>query len=667
MNRSSRTSMIYLLIMTLIVMTFNGLPVSAHPFSERGEKPIKENHVLKMNDYIQHGTDGKLPILWRVIDQDAEGFFLCQDQLLQKGKENSGKHNKVTELPKATNLLEEGNINLSDVAVFYVPAHSISFKIGEGTFERPYILYTAWKEGPQIKAQGNQVILYNVQLIGDKDPWQMLPTIQVGSKVQNFVDIKYDANQHTLTYELAEPIKANEKVTFAYTLPPQVRSAIAKTDQQQVLTYMFNTINNYKICTSIYPTDGGNVVNNSSSSDELYYYDEWVTLTAHAKENYEFVNWTENGKEVSRNQTYSFQIRQDRNLVANFNWVEPEYVPQYTIYVTVTPEDAGTVRGDYTYNKGEYATLEARAKEGYIFESWTEDGDVISRNEEYSFTVKENRRLEVNFEKEEKDFKEEWRDLSSKQQRSIKRQFEEYLPYTTLEESLTLTQLERLTKGYFTREQLRELNRNLDLLETINIDLDWEEINLKKISHVNFIDLSRNHWAYKNIIALAKRGVVTGYPDQTFKPNQPLTVADTFTFLDRILLLNEQTDVKQPRSAVEEVIQDKRHWAFNHMASIGSKLSDETLEIIGIMGNNCYVSRGFLAQVLYEVTDGKLSKTRPLVKFTDTRYSAYEEGINYCIRTGLLEGTSYYTMEPNKTVTRAEMMTILQRLDDAFN
>ena len=45
---------------------------------------------------------------------------------------------------------------------------------------------------------------------------------------------------------------------------------------------------------------------------------ETVTLTATANEGYTFVNWTENGAEVSTSATYTFTVTADRTLVANF-------------------------------------------------------------------------------------------------------------------------------------------------------------------------------------------------------------------------------------------------------------------------------------------------------------------------------------------------------------
>ncbi|HHX61048.1 MAG TPA: hypothetical protein GX707_10110 [Epulopiscium sp.] len=60
-----------------------------------------------------------------------------------------------------------------------------------------------------------------------------------------------------------------------------------------------------------------------------------------------------------------------------------------------------------------------------------------------------------------------------------------------------------------------------------------------------------------------------------FAPNSPLQVTDTFTFLDRVLLLNGATEMRLPRSVVEKYITNKEHWAFANMASVASKLCVE--------------------------------------------------------------------------------------------
>lgn len=98
-------------------------------------------------------------------------------------------------------------------------------------------------------------------------------------------------------------------------------------------------------------------------------------------------------------------------------------------------------------------------------------------------------------------------------------------------------------------------------------------------------------------------------PNGTFAPNSPLQVADTFVFLDNVLLLNNITEMKLPRSVVEKYITNKNHWAFASMVSIGSKLNESTLEIISNLGDKP-LQRELLAQIIYEITEGKIDAIR---------------------------------------------------------
>ena len=69
----------------------------------------------------------------------------------------------------------------------------------------------------------------------------------------------------------------------------------------------------------------------------------------------------------------------------------------YTINVLASPDEGGTVTGGGTYNQGATCTLTATAYEDYNFVNWTENGEVVSVNSVYSFTVTSNRNLVANF------------------------------------------------------------------------------------------------------------------------------------------------------------------------------------------------------------------------------------------------------------------------------
>lgn len=77
---------------------------------------------------------------------------------------------------------------------------------------------------------------------------------------------------------------------------------------------------------------------------------------------------------------------------------EPEPDIRYTITVSAKPVSGGTVTGAGTYGEGTEVTVTATANEGYVFDSWTEDAAVVSKNAAYQFTVTDDHRLVANFE-----------------------------------------------------------------------------------------------------------------------------------------------------------------------------------------------------------------------------------------------------------------------------
>ena len=69
----------------------------------------------------------------------------------------------------------------------------------------------------------------------------------------------------------------------------------------------------------------------------------------------------------------------------------------FSIDANPNPSEGGTVSGAGTYEKGAECTLTATANEGYVFVNWTENGEVVSSDAEYTFTVIGDRTLVANF------------------------------------------------------------------------------------------------------------------------------------------------------------------------------------------------------------------------------------------------------------------------------
>lgn len=265
------------------------------------------------------------------------------------------------------------------------------------------------------------------------------------------------------------------------------------------------------------------------------------------------------------------------------------------------------------------------------------------------------------------DAKEAVTKLSTQDLKSIKSNFNQQLPYTQLNTGLSVDDINKLTNGKLTANQCKEIMENPELLIELGlIGALPAQITLEHANEIDFKDLSKKHWAYEAVEKAAQMGLVAGLTDRTFAPGTALQISDTFTFLDRVLLRHDITQMKLSRDQVESYVTDKQHWAFAHVASIGSKLSEQTLEAVSQLGD-APMTRELLAQVLYEVTEGKLDATYAAENFEDVKDSAYEEAIAYCVQAGLLKGTGYQRMQPQKAVTRAELMQILIRLDASLN
>lgn len=62
---------------------------------------------------------------------------------------------------------------------------------------------------------------------------------------------------------------------------------------------------------------------------------------------------------------------------------------------------------------------------------------------------------------------------------------------------------------------------------------------------IAFSDVPKSYWAYPFIGALAARGIVSGFPDGTFKPNQPVTRAEFAVQLQKAFAKPDQLPPKQ--------------------------------------------------------------------------------------------------------------------------
>ena len=152
-------------------------------------------------------------------------------------------------------------------------------------------------------------------------------------------------------------------------------------------TYVANfEAQTFTITVEATPEEGGTVTGGGT-----YNMGQNCTLTATPNDGYTFVKWTRNGSQVSTNATYTFVVTQNATYIAHF---QPR---DFYIAISSNPSNAGTVSGGGTYSFGETCTVHAMPNTGFGFVEWTEGGNQVSTEADYSFTVSGGRNLVAQF------------------------------------------------------------------------------------------------------------------------------------------------------------------------------------------------------------------------------------------------------------------------------
>lgn len=76
--------------------------------------------------------------------------------------------------------------------------------------------------------------------------------------------------------------------------------------------------------------------------------------------------------------------------------------------------------------------------------------------------------------------------------------------------------------------------RSLTRAEFATLIFRFTGIEKAKISNP-FTDVEEVHWAYNEILALAESGLMEGYPDKTYKPENNITRAEVMTVINKLL------------------------------------------------------------------------------------------------------------------------------------
>lgn len=214
-----------------------------------------------------------------------------------------------------------------------------------------------------------------------------------------------------------------------------------------------------------------------------------------------------------------------------------------------------------------------------------------------------------------------------------------------------------ITKNYFEVEVPINIKKNPLLCEgqdsknrTIAV------VKIRVLRLVTFKDVDANFWAKAPVERLATLGIITGYPDGTFKPYGWINRAEFVTLLVRTKELNLPTVTQPPFKDVE-----MRHWAAGYI-----KVGSDAGLVKGYPDLTFRPARRISRAEGVSVTArfAELSLDAPVYEapFPDVpgRHWAIRE--IYAAKNGsLLKYLEDKSFEPNKDLTRGEVAEILSR------
>ncbi|MEN6390016.1 MAG: S-layer homology domain-containing protein [Syntrophomonas sp.] len=173
--------------------------------------------------------------------------------------------------------------------------------------------------------------------------------------------------------------------------------------------------------------------------------------------------------------------------------------------------------------------------------------------------------------------------------------------------------------------------------------------------HVTAFNDIQGHWAQAKIISLQEKGIITGYPDNTFRPDNSITRAEFLTMIIKAFNLTG-TDGTTFSDTIN-------HWARDVISiAVHNKIASGYDQ--NSFGPNDPITREQMAVIIAMVKN--LNNNGSGKTFTDSELiSAWaRSSVDAVTASGLMTGYQDNTFDPKKSATRPEAAVVIYNLID---
>lgn len=166
-----------------------------------------------------------------------------------------------------------------------------------------------------------------------------------------------------------------------------------------------------------------------------------------------------------------------------------------------------------------------------------------------------------------------------------------------------------------------------------------------------FKDVKTSDWHYSVVDELSDKGIISGYEDNTFKPQRPVSYAEFLTLLNNSIGTKQAPDYTNPKE-----------WympTFNYLQQNGV--------ITTIANPNQEISRNEMAKYLslglQKLKNQKPNTTAPTtIKDFANIPEEYKDYVASVVNAGLIKGDEHQNFNGSKSLTRAETAVIIKGL-----